>query len=238
MENKLLILLDSMRFDSYIAANTPTLDKLKENKFTLAYSVGVFTIPSIISYLLNYPPIQPGKKSLFPDVGINKWLPKIYQAKKYITAIYTGHPWMQLIDLITEGWFLKYFKFKRLRYQQDEVFIIIKDVIRDILNAWNTPVFQVILFYNTHFPFKAGPLRALPYVDTLQCQIEEIERVDRALAELFDLLRTIGRRSEIVVTSDHGDMYSQTPGLHGHDPSQLAKWTPELVQIPFITGKV
>jgi len=238
MENKLLILLDSMRFDSYLGANTPTLDKLQENKFTLAYSIGVFTIPTIISYLLNYPPIQPGKKSLFSGIGINKWLPKVFQKKKFITAIYTGHPWIPMINMITEGWFLKNFIIKRLGYKQSEVNQIIKDIVRDVIQNIHVPMFIVILFYNTHFPFKRGNLEALSYTTTLESQIEEIERVDKALSELFDFLKTIKRNSEVVVTSDHGDMYGGKPGLLGHDPTQLMKWSLELVQIPFITGTI
>ncbi len=101
-KNVLFLVLDSLRYDTFIEAKTPNFDAIGKAKRVHAF--GCFTIPSLIGYFMGFPPIGSGVETLFPGVPRYEWVPRYFKeagiesSLKYIDPSYGKKPLAPLLD--------------------------------------------------------------------------------------------------------------------------------------------
>lgn len=106
--NRVLVVLDSLTWDAWTKANPQNIPQLLGTKAEKVFSPGCCTLPTLMSYLNNYPPIGVGyglfDKGIWvqqPDLmedgskaahsPVRAWMPKYYQEKGYHTSIFSGN---------------------------------------------------------------------------------------------------------------------------------------------------
>jgi len=157
------------------------------------------------------------------------------------------NPWMHKFDLEMLMGFRKYFTFCKLAYssQPKATEEIVEDVkyILKTCKKLDKPLFIMALVMDTHYPYNFG--RGQRYVKpddfsyNFDMQRKALEYIDKFFGEIVKAFRQTGRDTDVVVTSDHGDLLGETPGVWGHDPQKTT--TPfheKLFAIPFIKGTV
>ena len=234
--NILFLCLDSVRYDTFVAAKTPNMDKI--GKTQRVYSSACFSQASIFSYFWGYPPIGTGKRTLFPNVEKWRWVPKYLSEMGYVTAWLSANPVFLKLDL--DGQFKKYFKyFKCMEYDSiratEQIAADIKNIIE---RERENPIFISALLIDTHNPYHDGKYahRLDPHTPkkNFENQVKSIEYVDRLFPKLIEPFR---RPTDVIITSDHGDLFGPLDSGYGHDSRMLSlKFSPKLFEIPLITG--
>jgi len=233
--HKLLLVMDSLRYDAFQLAETKFLDKLRTNKLTRAYSPSCFTPSSCLLYLMNYPPIQPYVERLFSEFNEAVWLPKAFRyALGYKTYILTGNPWLNRLNNITENWFYKYFQYKFTDLPKDDI----QDIFMHLNEIFNSKEksFVFALSASTHHPIKNTKVEDADLLEYLDYQKEIVEILDQKLKELSCYAKG---SIEVIITSDHAEILGgKSDSTAGHDPSKLIKFEQSLVEIPFAMGEI
>ena len=237
-KNIFFMCLDSARYDTFVAAKTPNMSKIGETK--RVYSCACFSQASIFSYFMGYPPMGTGKRVLFPGVEKWRWAPRYLLEKGYVTAWLSANAVFLKLDM--DGQFRKYFKyFKCMEYGGVEATgQIIGDVKHIVEEEGAHPLFIGTLLLDTHSPYYDGESahRIDPHTPrkNFENQKRAIEYVDRRFPELIKPFR---RPTDIIITSDHGDLFGPLNSGYGHDSRMLSlKFSSKLFEIPFITGQV
>lgn len=236
MNNIFFVCLDSARYDTFVAAKTPNMNKIGETQ--RVYSSACFSQASIFSYFWGYPPIGTGKRVLFPNVEKWTWAPKHLSQKGYVTAWLSANPVFLKLDL--DGQFRKYFKyFKCVEYDLVKATAqIIKDVKQIVEKDSTHPLFISTLLLDTHNPYYDGENAHRLEPHTPRKNFENQKRAVEYLDECFpELVKPFRRPTDIIITSDHGELFG--PSEYGHDPRMLSlKFNAKLFEIPFITGQI
>ena len=230
--------LDSARHDTFVAANTPNINRVGETR--RVYSSACFSQASIFSYFWGYPPIGSGGRTLFPNVAKWTWAPKSLSEQGYSTAWLSANPVFLKLDL--GGQFRKHFKyFKCIEYDEIKATeSIISDIATIIKTEKETPVFISTLLLDTHNPYYDGKdaHRLDPHMPekNFENQVKSIEHLDRCFPRI---IKDLKRPTDIIITSDHGDLFGPIESGYGHDSRMLSlKFNTKLFEIPLITGKI
>lgn len=206
-KNTLFVVMDSVRYDQFLEAETPHLDSLGETR--KVYSPSCWTIPSMISYFIIPSPI--GKVRILPN-RMPEWAPTFFKKKGYHTSLLTENLWVKLYQRFFADFdaFL-YFDFNRASTDK-----MIECATKIVVNQ---PRFFIVLHTMiTHYPYKA------------ENQIEKIELLDQKIGRF---LTSIPKNTWIIITSDHGECLGERGDLH-HNPAQIRNFHRELFEIPLI----
>lgn len=238
-DNVALFVLDSCRWDTFITANTPNMDKI--GKVRAVHSVACCTVPSMISYMFGFPPI--GITRMLPGIKISEWAPETYHEKGYQTAWYSCNNHTALLDLRLSGGFQKHWDSYNWNYDDhgDGSILIIEDFrkLRII-----KPLFATFLLMETHYPYSWIDLsgnkhRVTPCPrkmdEMFRAQVNAIEHIDRLMPFFFEVLERIGIPTQVIITSDHGEIFG--PNTYGHGP-EMVPFCDELYRIPYIEGRL
>jgi len=223
---RLLIVLDSMRYDVFKAANTKLFDDLL-GPTSKKSTVSAQTAPSFYSFMMwNELP----KPSIFKLE--RNYIQRLYNRKIKVN-MYTGLPTLHPTDLMINS-ISKYFNIYRIYDEIDCASEIISDCKENIQDA-NT--YTILWFGETHAPFNYGesitrlwlankcyenygshiPAKYLRYLKERQkLACEYLVRMIYPLITKYD--------GEIIVTSDHGELFGEDNkfghGISSH-PKQL-----------------
>ena len=239
------ICLDSCRYDTFEEAEAPNMKGIGELK--VAHSFACFTPASILGYMMNFSPIGLDMGRLYPYRKW-EWLPSEMAKDGYSTAFLTSNPVIPMMDLSLKGIFTNSFTLhEALKYEgPTTVEAIVADSIRFL--EGNRPAFLFLLLMETHTPMFDGERAKIPYPIQRPSSVHAFQRravefIDGKLEPLFALLRERDNPSEVIVTSDHGELLG--PMMWGHNPSDLTifhrsmiEHSEDLYKIPFVKGRV
>lgn len=236
MNNCILIILDSCRYDNFKKANTPNMDSIGE--LQRVYSNAGYTAPSLHSIFMNMPfynqyeEFSPSNRlfstvrnPLFPSLGGPSWLPSYLQKRGYRTVLITTNPWVVCgtrnltigFDNVL-GYDLWSDHFKDCCFQ--EVMLS-----ADLVKSFNkTPLFLVHLLMETHVPYYEGD------------QVKGAEYNDLVLSTLFNRLKEHKFDSEVVICADHGDNIGDVRGKN-HAPIET-DFHYSIFEVPLIRGVI
>jgi hypothetical protein len=236
--------------------NIPRLLKAKAKK---AHSPGCCTLPTLISYLSNYPPIGIGM-GLF-DKGIwvqlegdllnrakhsptRAWMPKWYRDKGYHTSLFSGNG--VIAEAEADLGISKHFDhWGVMKYLKENILRATPYILQDfdrITRTVDRPLFSVLWLFDTHYPFSNGRIVFnYPFKDGYNTRLAMIEALkytdERVFPEIVDILRATGRQSKVILTSDHGENHGGVGA--GHNPfSRKLRMSNDLFEIPFVQGIV
>lgn len=240
-KNLLFICLDSVRYDTFMAAKTPNMNKIGVTK--KVHSFACFTQPSIIGYLIGYPPIGTGAASMFPIVDRWRFAPKQLSEKGYVTAWLSYNPVMLKFDREFDGCFRKYWNyFKTMEYEHEKsTKQIISDITKIVNKEKHKPIFICTLLIDTHAPYynghKLNPINRSTPRKNYEQQKRAVEYIDKCFPQFLNPFKKLNRPTIIIITADHGELFG--PEKYGHDPRQTGcKFDSKLFAIPFIKGEL
>lgn len=180
MMNYLVILLDSVRYDNFVEAETPNIDSLGQPR--KVYSAGCWTIPSLVNLLITGAHIGSGP---FLPHNPPSWIPSLLQKKGYHCVFLHANPWVTAHKHVFSRGFHELIDFKESKS--------IKQMVKHALEVTEKPFFMLMLVMDTHYVKPEGFLGG--------SQVRAIEHVDSELGQLFNRLEN----TRVIVTSDHGD---------------------------------
>ena len=226
----LLIVLDSVRYDIFLEADTPNFDSL--GRAVEAYSHGTWTRPSMASMLSGYLPTselgQPFKPSW---VMLSR---EVFHERELEAYFLNSNAWAHRLAprAYRELWYPEPFSAD----------LMVEDALKILRNR--DECFVAMLFTETHGPYNYRP--EVEYRELVEAtkafnrgvdngapkmarmaSMKAIEYIDWVAKPLLD------QADFIIVTSDHGELMGDD-GIHkiGHDPSM--PFHPALVRVPLI----
>lgn len=232
--NILFVCLDSVRYDTFHAANARNMKSIGPLK--KVHAVACCTVPAITAYLFGFPPIGSGRKNLFRrDVRQYTWAPKFFAEKGWATAWISSNPHILMFDSGLNGAFRRHFKHFR---SGDLTTPMIVANVEEILSKEATSIFMCILIMDTHRPYLVGDHRE--DIDpknpekNFKNQVKAIEIFDGVFPAITKPFRGRGD-TEVIITSDHGELFG--PDYWSHDPTTpYLKFDNKLFEIPLVTG--
>ena len=239
-ENILVLCLDSVRYDTYVAAKTPNMDVV--GKPRLVHSFACWTVPSIIGYLMGTPPIGTGRDSFIPGATRHHWAPKQLMEKGYSAAWLSTNPMINRLDSLTQGFFKRYW-----RHFINPILGDTQPLIDNIKLIADEPgvnsLFIFILLMDTHHPYRwADGERELIQDDVqgnFDGQVKSIEYVDSLFPQIIGPLVDTERPTRVTITSDHGELFG--PHFISHNPASQTypiEFDSKLFEIPLVEGIV
>lgn len=244
MKNVLFLVLDSLRYDTFIEAKTPNFDAVGDAR--RVHSFGCFTLPSMLGYFMGFPPIGSGIGTLFPEVPRYEWVPKHFKKLGYQTIWFSRNALPLKLDIVMNGGFTRHFDFtKTLEYTNVTATTV--QIINDIKNVVSAkgqqhPIFSAVLIMDTHRPYSwgTGNQDIVPSKPELNFanQVKAIEYVDSLFPRLRAAFRNTPRKTRVIITSDHGELFG--PKHWSHDPSSLKSpivFDEKLFEIPLVIGE-
>ncbi|UCH57524.1 MAG: sulfatase-like hydrolase/transferase [Candidatus Bathyarchaeota archaeon] len=241
----IFICFDSCRYDTFKEADAPNMKAV--GRLRRAHSFSCFTPASILGYMMNFSPIGLDMGRLYPYRKW-AWLPTEMKKDGYSTAFLTANAAIPMMDLSLGGILSKTFDLHEvLKYEgQTSVEAIVEDSV-DFLEM-NEPVFLFLLLMETHAPMFDGRKAKIPYPiqrpsSVSAFQKRAVEFIDEKLEPLFSSLREREPPSDVIITSDHGELLG--PMKWCHNPSDLTilkrsmiEYSEALFEIPFIKGRI
>jgi len=209
--NFLFVILDALRYDTFVKGKTPNIDSL--GKAQKVYSPGCWTLPSIFSLLVI--PAHIGSDHFLPHFA-PFWVPGILKKLGYNNYFLNSNGWLIPFKHI----FAKDFDEFR-DFPKSPAFCLKEMVDTALKKIEKTPFFIMILACETHKPYYNGS------------QIKALEYCDEQLGRLFNVLREKKSDTRVIVTADHGDSEQGH-----HEPSNLHVFSKEIFEIPLVVGKI
>lgn len=247
--NKLIIIMDSVRADTFAVAKAPTMKNLGEMK--LAHSVACWTLPSMMNYFLGYPPIGPMEPFMPPhDPQTLRFMQEFYMAQGWRTAWFSDNPWMVLVNNTLGAGLLRHFKHRKIYIQPGRALNggypevsrqMQKDIMDYIYLNEKRPMFIMTLWMCTHHSYYDGEKRyglnpERPDLNFAN-QVRSIQYLDTLLEPIFKALKSTVRPCDVVITSDHGECFG--PDYWSHNPlAHNLQYDVKLFEIPWIRGKL
>jgi|GEM_PF-4884935 len=264
--NILLISVDTLRPDRLGCyggpAKTPNIDYLAEHGIRLdnALSASPWTLPSHAAMLTGNYPAYLGIHAVTDKVPADATLVSEYLlAKGFATAAFVSHLFVSQVYGFDQG-------FERFDYIASEQAADVARQAGEWIKAQNKRWFVLCHFFDPHWPYSltdeadddlrqtkdyARALRAalkdpaLARDTWLPMYDKEIERVDRAIGQLIDILKTknVLGNTAIILVADHGEAFGEYPREDGEevfDPQQPGTFghgvtcQPSVVRVPFI----
>ena len=252
----ILIILDALNWNAWMKTSPKNIPKLLGSKAVKAHSSACHTLPALISYLNNYPPIGIGL-GLFDKgrwfkvdnkrqshINTRAWMPDYYQKKGYHTSLFTGNAVMAEAD--REICLSRNFDhWGVMEYLKEDVHKATPRIIEDFTALClevKQPIFSVLWLFDTHYPFSNseevfGPHFNDGYATMMSC-IKALKYTDEEVfPAIVDALRSTGRTSKVILTSDHGENHGGDGA--GHNPfSSKLRMSDDLFSIPYIEGVI
>jgi membrane-anchored protein YejM (alkaline phosphatase superfamily) len=174
------------------------------------HSFSCFTPSSIIGFFLNFTPIGLNKGRLYPYKKWS-WLPTELKKDGYHTALLTSNPIISMLDLSLNGIFQSSFDIIKTDYDGKTT---VQSIVNDALSIIRDDdrFFLFLLLMETHTPIYNGEKSKIPFPiqrpsSVFDFQKGAIEYIDKNLEPLFDSLRTGDKTTDIIITSDHGELF-------------------------------
>ena len=211
----LLVILDSVRYDRFIEANTPVLDSL--GLPAEAWAHGSWTRPSVVSILSGYLPQSELGQPYLPS-----WVmlsPYMFHNQKVPAWFLNANAWTH--DMAPRS-------YEELWYpDQYSAPKMVEDAL-DIMEG-HDEYFVAMLLTETHGPYKYEAGEDVAYISTLWRAYNKgedndaprvaAERSRKAISYLDELLKPLlDLPDRVIVTADHGDLHGENHRI-GHDPS-------------------
>ena len=240
-ENVLVLCLDSVRYDTYVAAETPNMDKIGEPR--LVHSFACWTIPSIFGYLMGFPPIGSERSDFIPGVKQLNWTPEYLAKRNYSTIWMSTNGLIAKTNSITEGFFQKYWRHFINPIDEERTPFLISELERIVTIDPQQPHFVFMLLIEAHHPYEWADGEIKLIKDDPQgnfdAQVKAIEYLDSLFPRIIKPLISMGRPTHVIITSDHGELFgphflSHTPGA----PNYPIEFDPKLFEIPLVEGIV
>lgn len=239
-ENILVLCLDSVRYDTYVTAETPNMDAV--NKPRLVHSFACWTVPTIIGYLMGTPPIGTGRDIFIPGGTRHHWAPQQLIEKGYVTVWLSTNPMINRLDSVTQGFFKRHWMYFVNPILEDTQPLI--DKLKKIIAEHSgKPFFIFMLLMDTHHPYRwADGERELIQDDpqgNFDGQVKSIEYVDSLFPQIIEVLGNTGSPTRVIITSDHGELFG--PHFISHNPASQTypiEFDPKLFEIPLVEGIV
>lgn len=238
-KNVLFVCLDSVRFDTFEAADAEHMKNLGEVQ--RVHSFACWTLPSIVGYLHGFPPIGSNRRDLFGRSRIYHydWVPGYFSRNGYATAWLSSNPSIPQYDISMNGGFGRGFKyFKTLKYPgiESSTGQICFDVGK-IVKDESSPIFMAILVMDTHRPYNfSGGYKDIDPSDpegNFENQVKAIEHFDKYFTLIKEMF--MDRDTEVIITSDHGELFG--PVYWSHDPTtDHLRFDEKLFEIPLVIG--
>ncbi len=241
-DNVLFVCLDSLRYDTFMAASKPNMDRIGEAR--LVHSLACTTIPSIVGYLMNFPPIGlggPERLYLFKYCGRYEWAPLFHKRQDFETALITGNALITRLDSRLNGGLRSGFDHIiwkiPLRGGSEEA----AREIDEILVSGKPPFFVFTLLMETHEVYIDGTEKYLindkdDPKKSFEYQSRAVEFVDSIFPQLLEPFERLGNGTTVMITSDHGEFFG--PDFFGHDPTWELQFHSKLFEIPFLEGVI
>jgi hypothetical protein len=243
MKNVLFLVLDSLRYDVFVKAETPNFDAI--GKTRRVHSFACFTIPSIIGFFMGWPPIGAGTKTLFPEVPKYEWVPRHFKKQGYYTAWLSRNALLLKLDAAIGGQFTRGFDLRKV-LEYGDARVTTKQIIADVCSITKTqmthPIFASLLLLDTHRPYAWGSavqdiVPSNPVLNFAN-QVKATEYVDSLFPQIKQAFIDTGRKTRVIITSDHGELFG--PDYWSHDPSSQKcpiQFDEKLFEIPLIIGE-
>lgn len=249
----LFVTLDSCRWDTFLAANTPCLDSI--GNFVRAYSQGTYTYPSHMSMYSGIfpdtreplPLLNRFKKNLF-RIGARPTATPVQSYMEFpvgTTSIIKG---FEALGYSTFGCgALDWFKHPNLSSPFQDFEYTGIDVLSQVrfmesrLQDIDTNFFAFANIGETHEPYEFGGLIVPPLTsrtvmrafkdlgflkDEFDKQVAAIEYVDTQFRKLLELVTKASERTLVIVCGDHGECFGED-GLYGH-----GFYHPKVMEVP------
>lgn len=240
-ENILVLCLDSARYDTYVAAKTPNMDKVGEPR--LVHSFACWTCPSIIGYLLGTPPIGVGGGVFIPSSARWEWAPDYLTKRAYSTIWLSTNGLMAKMNMVTKGFFERHWRHFVNPIEEQRTPFLIAELEKIATKDPQQPHFVFMLLMETHHPYQweDGERELIPAEPqkNFDGQVKSIEYVDSLFPRIIKPLTGMGRPTQVIITSDHGELFG--PNFVSHDPASKGmpvKFDPKLFEIPLVEGLV
>ena len=223
--NYLLLVMATVRYDSYGRSNTPNFDKI--GLPVKAHAPSCVSSGSMFFYLNNIGPItNTGRTSIVDKYPQWEWLSNAFRRDSNDTAVFTtlSDFYIRNLDTFHRGWNLYYPQRKDYTKCSD---IFVDSVIKLINNSkLNDGRFYVLHVLDTHEPYADGDY------------IKSIEYVDKQFGRLLPYIKGWN----VVITSDNGlmigevgDFFGDKKKMYDHRMTYISN---ELFRIPLIKGIV
>lgn len=193
--------MDSVRYDQFVKADTPSIDELSEY-LEKAYSSSSYTLSSMKSIVHGILPNNRTEDFFSDCKDWTKTLPEQYGG--YKAYAYSGNPLFHPICFGDSG-FDKFF-FGSLSSDGKELLDKFKK------DSPNEPFLAYFLFVDTHHPYNG---ETAPSEDGAKnSQQKAISYLDKLFKELYDF---VPENTHFYLTSDHGELFGEH-NKYGHDP--------------------
>ena len=265
--NRLIICLDSIRYDQFLKANTPNIDKL--GIVEERYSPGCITLISILAYLHNFAPIKIdlSYNHNFNIYEFNNYesnlltleelsfasdmfqrpifLPDFFKKKRFYNAFLTPNPLVLQLKHFSQ-YFDRFtgFEYNHIHSAKD----IFSDIIQIIRTNENYFIFSLIM--DCHLPYfdgketypklKGRNLIKWYNIDVEKAkkfQIESVSYIDSIIKPLLTELENV----ELIITSDHGELFAEEEKINGKECKRYGHSFPPnnlLHKVPFLRVKI
>jgi len=263
--NICLVVSDSLRWDVFVSANPTNILSLGRAK--KVHSIACSTHPSMMAYMMNYPPIGVGLGLFhqgywrtkgpagFVATGkegqtyrahspIRQWMPRYYQEKGYKTAFLTGNavPWR--VEQQTKGVYSRFFDYMPIDYLVEDISTpsIIRDLDKYVKKNKEEPILSVNLLLDTHSPYHDGNGN-IHLIDPRQPDINyhhqelAMKFVDNVFPNFINIFKQTDRPTHFIFTSDHGENFSGAGWGHNSFREKLT-WGGPLFEIPSVRGYI
>jgi len=239
--NILILCLDSVRYDTYMAAKTPNMDAIGTPR--LVHSFACWTIPTIFGYLMGFPPIGTGRSDFIPGVKQLHWAPEYLTEKDYSTIWMSTNGLIARTNSITKGFFRKHWRHFINSFGDERTPFLISQLKRIVTIEPQQPHFVFMLLMEAHHPYEwADGERKLIKDDpqgNFDAQVKAIEYLDSLFPQIIKPLSNMGRPTRVIITSDHGELFgphflSHAPGAQNYP----IEFDPKLFEIPLVEGVV
>ena len=201
MNNLLVVVLDSCRYDTFLMAEKPNIESIKGELYKV-YSPASYTPPSMLAYSLGTPPLNAPlkyRKTLF----LRR---EYFDIPFHHNAIFTPNPLIIRYKNIFKG----FDTIQGLQYDyihsSKEIF---QDAVDYIKSKKDFRVFMLVM--ETHSPFWDGKKKwdifNIPTREQfLEVQSKSVTSVDQNLPILLD---NIPKDTRLIITADHGELYDK-----------------------------
>lgn len=235
-QNHALFILDGLRYDTYQSTETDFLPN--KSHLAKAYSHAVWTVPSMMSYLLGYSPTRIEPWVFFEgDPGVDR-VAQDMQERGYNTAFYSGSAWMSLHrEMFEQGFDVYDAELDKNRLQEY--------VDKDFGNTYtsNKPFFQLFHVMETHHPSYDGKEETEFTTDAFHNYEAQQKALLYADKQIEKIVEDMPVGTTITVTADHGDAWGEGASF-GHNPNggniegfRLKSMPNTVTEIPFVQGE-
>lgn len=252
-ESFLFVTYDSCRYDAYIEAQTPVLDRHVEVR--KAFSQATYTYASHASMFQGILPHVFTEEPYYNRFVLQMWrishrkavkarvtfdgaksIVDGFNKKGYFTCATAAMAWFRNNPQLREFW--QSYEWTGIDAQRQ-----VNWTKQQLRNHPNEPFFAFINFGETHSPYKfagqaglegdaparqKGGVKKESFFDeeTWRMQVRCVEFLDERMGELLDFFQESKRDVTVVMCGDHGDCFGED-GLYGH-----GFYHPKVMEVP------